>query len=72
MKLKSVRLLGLAFPLMFLPLMSFAFSEVPGWFEGSQGRSLISQLLSQILEGIAGALIQVFTFGLFGAQLPAA
>jgi len=70
MKTKGVRLLGLAWPLVLLPLMNFSTSEIPDWFAGTEGRTLISSLLSQILGGIVGAFIQLFVYGLFGAQVP--
>ncbi len=72
MKRKSVRLLGLAWPLVLLPLMNFSTSEIPDWFAGTEGRTLISSLLSQIVGGVVGAIIEVFVYGIFGAQLPTA
>jgi hypothetical protein len=72
MKSKGIRLFGWAWPLVLLPLMSFDITQTPDWLAGTEGRTLISQLLSQILAGIAGALIQLFTYGFFGVQFPAA
>ncbi len=70
MRRQSVLLRCLAWPLALLPLMSMSFSEVPEWFTGTEFRTLAAQVISQIMEGFFGALIQVFTFAFFGAQLP--
>ena len=71
MKPKYVRLFALAWPLALLPLMNFEFDEIPAWFTTVEGRGVVSQLLSQILQGFADVLIQLIIYPLFGAAIPA-
>lgn len=62
MKTRQVTLYSIAV----LPLLAFAFSQVPYWITGPEGRLMFSQLLTQFFAGIADAIITIFSNLFFG------
>lgn len=65
MKTSEVRLCGVGLPFLIVPALGFAFSQVPYWIVGPEGRTLFSQLLTQLITGILDALLLLFTNVLF-------
>lgn len=68
MKATSVRLLSIAWPFALLPLLDVSVDQIGPWFTGTEFRLLVSQVITQILGGLASALLQIFVFALFGVN----
>ncbi len=66
MRRTSIRLFSFAWPIALLPLMNTRLSEFPEWIVGPQGRSLLSQIITQILTVIVDALLLFGVNGFFG------
>lgn len=61
MKRYQTKLYSLAAPLaLLLPVMDFHFSDIPGWFAGTEFLTIVSEFLIQFFTGIADWLIEIF------------
>ena len=69
MRSNPIRLYSLAAPLAFLPVLNFSFSKVPGWFLGTEFRTMLSEILVQIFSGISDAILLVLAGSLFGTPV---
>jgi|GEM_PF-1214537 len=69
MKCASVRLLSVTWPFCVIPLLDVSVDQIGPWFTGTEFRLLVSQVITQILGGLVGALLQIFVFGLFGVSV---
>jgi len=52
-----------------LPMMDLHFSDIPGWFQGTEFLTLFAEILIQMFTGVADAFISIFVdsaFGVFG------
>ena len=69
MQRAQTRLYSLAAPLALLPVMGFSFSEIGDFLRGMEFRTLVGEIVIQLLSGLAGAIIFVLsqaTFGVLG------
>ncbi len=46
-----------------MPLMDFHAEQIPVWFKGTSFLTLVAQLLSTLLSGVAGAVISALFGG---------
>ena len=61
MQCAQPKLYSLAAPLAFLPVMGFSFSEIGDFFRGMEFRTLFSELVVQLISGVADAIIYLLT-----------
>ena len=66
MQCTPTRLYSLAAPLTLLPLMEFSISQTGDFLRGTEFRSLISELVIQLLSGFAEAIIYLLSQAAFG------
>ena len=67
MKNASIKLYGLAAPLLVLPVMGFGFDQIVPYIKGTEFRTLLAELLSQVFAGFADAFLGAGVQRLFGA-----
>ncbi len=66
MQRAATKLYSLAAPLALLPIMNFSFSEVGDFLRGTDFRTLISEIVTQLLSGLSAVIISAFSQALFG------
>ncbi len=66
MRAIQTKLYSFAAPLALLPLMDVSLQEIPDYFRGDEFRTLIGEMLIQLVTGIFVAIIAAITQGLFG------
>lgn len=72
MRFVQTRLFSFAAPLMLVPVLFLRIGQIPGWFEGVEFRTFLSELLIEFFASIADVVIvslieQAFGIGLLGA-----
>ncbi len=67
MRNASVRLYSLAAPLLMVPVVGFAWDQVVPYLKGTEFRTLLAELLSQVAAGVADAVITIGVQNLFPA-----
>ena len=69
MKALSIRLNTITWPLLLLPLMDFSFSQIPTYIKGLEFRSLIAEVITQIMSGVVDAALIGMIQQVFGVTL---
>jgi hypothetical protein len=59
----------MTWPLLLLPLMDFSFSEIPSYLKGLEFRALIAAAITQIISGVADAVLIGVIQQAFGVTL---
>ncbi len=66
MRNASIKLYGLAAPLLLLPVMGFGWDQVIPYIKGAEFRTLLAALLSQVASGVVDFVITAGVNSLFG------
>ena len=58
--MKTIRLYSFTLPLALWPLMDFSLGEVPRYLRGVEFRAFLSELITQVISGVADTAIIAF------------
>ena len=55
--MRQIKLYSLSLPLMLLPVLGFSFSQVGPYLKGTEFRTFLSEIVTQLLSGVVDAFI---------------